>query len=193
VALASRAVLGERVYVIDWVALVASLGGMLLCFGSDLTTQGALGNTFGIASGIAFAGFILLMRLERVSRDEDGSSPRGLWYVILGNAVAVVVTLPWMIAHGPATMAAWRMIVLLGTLQIGLPYVLFTIAVARLGAVELMLFAMLEPILNPIWVWLGIGEQPHVRALAGGAIIVAAVTVRDVVQAERARARVASP
>jgi drug/metabolite transporter (DMT)-like permease len=74
----------------------------------------------------------------------------------------------------------------LGTLQIGLPYVLLAMAVRRLRALEIALIATVEPVLSPVWVFAATGERPSPLALAGGAVIVLAVVGQAL---GRARAR----
>jgi drug/metabolite transporter (DMT)-like permease len=79
--------------------------------------------------------------------------------------------------------------VLLGTVQIGVPYVLYGIAVRRLRALESSLLATIEPVLAPIWVVFATGERPSAMALGGGGLIVIAVVAQTVSRREdRARA-----
>jgi drug/metabolite transporter (DMT)-like permease len=68
----------------------------------------------------------------------------------------------------------------LGIFQIGIPSFLLVYGVRRVTALQTLLTSVLEPIFNPIWVFLVLGETPGPRALAGGAIILVAVTVRNV-------------
>lgn len=72
---------------------------------------------------------------------------------------------------------------ILGIFQIGLSMVLYTLAVPHLRAVETSLILALEPILNPFWVFLVIGEIPGPFALLGGTLVLGAVTARAVVSA----------
>ncbi|MHC4067868.1 MAG: EamA family transporter, partial [Planctomycetota bacterium] len=68
------------------------------------------------------------------------------------------------------------LLVLMGVVQFGLPYVLYSAGIARVTAQEAILIVTLEPVLNPLWVWLGPGETPSVGTIVGGAIILASVT-----------------
>ena len=72
------------------------------------------------------------------------------------------------------------MLVFLGVVQIGIGYILFTYGQRRITAIEGSLLAMLEPILNPVWVMIGYGEIPSVWSLIGGAIILSALAGRMV-------------
>jgi len=65
-------------------------------------------------------------------------------------------------------------VVYLGLIQVGLGYLCLTRAIRHVPAVEAATLLLLEPVLNPIWAWLIHGEHPSGRALAGGAVIMAA-------------------
>ncbi|MBQ2845703.1 MAG: EamA family transporter, partial [Firmicutes bacterium] len=67
-------------------------------------------------------------------------------------------------------------IVILGVFQLGIPYVLFAIATRDCPPLAASLIAMLEPLLNPVWVAIFVGEMPGPIALAGAAVIIIAVT-----------------
>jgi drug/metabolite transporter (DMT)-like permease len=79
------------------------------------------------------------------------------------------------------------MLLYLGVVQLGLAYVLFIRGVRKVPAAEASLISMLEPILNPVWVLLGTGEQPGRWAIAGAVIVVAAVVTRTLAPAAPAR------
>lgn len=68
----------------------------------------------------------------------------------------------------------------MGILQQGVSLALYTWAIRRLGALEAILILMLEPIINPVLVAVGYGELPGAWALIGGALVLAAVTLRGV-------------
>jgi drug/metabolite transporter (DMT)-like permease len=111
--------------------------------------------------------------------------------VLLGNAFAFAIALPFALAD-PAPLAAaaaadWAVVVYLGAIQIGLAYVLLTRAFRRVGALEVSLLLLVEPVLNPIWTWLALGEEPGRWALAGGAVILAATAVKAAFDAKRHR------
>ena len=74
----------------------------------------------------------------------------------------------------------WINIVLLGVFQIGLAYVCYSVAIKHVTALETSLIGAIEPVLNPLWVFLVLGEKPGMWAMIGGAIILVAVTVRCV-------------
>jgi drug/metabolite transporter (DMT)-like permease len=69
--------------------------------------------------------------------------------------------------------------VFLGFVQIAGAYVLFVRGLRRITATQASLFGMLEPIANPVWVFLFLGERPGLPALAGGAIVLGAIGWRS--------------
>jgi len=83
----------------------------------------------------------------------------------------------------------WAVVVFLGVCQLGIPYLFLARAVPRVRALEVGLFLLIEPVLNPIWAWLVHGETPGPTTIAGGVLILGATAGRmilDVKQPVRA-------
>ena len=163
--------LREPVGKLDWLALAAVAMGLLCFYGDGLSAGGAFGNISALLAGLTFAWFLLFMRKQK-----DTST---IETVLLGNLLSSLVGLPFLVGAAP-TIADWLGMLFLGVFQIGLPSILIAIAIKKLTAVEAILIQTLEPVLNPVWVLLFIGEMPTTLALLGGAIIVGAVTLRSV-------------
>jgi drug/metabolite transporter (DMT)-like permease len=70
---------------------------------------------------------------------------------------------------------------------VGASSILFAYGIKHVPAVSANLIAVIEPVFNPVWVFLVIGEAPSVNAVVGGLMIIAAVTVSSMVGARRAR------
>jgi drug/metabolite transporter, DME family len=190
VALLSTKLLGEKPSAGDYAAIVASLVGMALTFGGEMGGGRMSGNLLAILSSFGFAGLPLLLRIEEQRRAEPLAP---LVAMSLGNAIAALVALPAAIRHPPADQRTWLVLIALGTIQIGLAYVLYGMAVRRLRALESSLLAMIEPVLSPIWVLLATGEKPSAMATIGGAIIVASVAANAIHRSLRQKPRPASP
>ena len=77
----------------------------------------------------------------------------------------------------------------MGAVQFALPYLLFSRGLREVEAGEASLIALIEPVLNPIWVALFYGEDPSTATIAGGAIIIAGLAFRYAVLRDRAAAR----
>jgi drug/metabolite transporter (DMT)-like permease len=170
VALFSAWFLGERATRADWITIAAALAGMALFFRDSLTLGHLDGDALGLASGVGFAAMTIAMR-----RQKDGSPIES---IILGNGLAFLIGLPWMISAPPLPASGWGALVLLGVVQLGVAYWLYARAIRHITALEAVLIPAIEPILNPIWVFLAFGEMPTRWALIGGAIVLSAVTLR---------------
>ncbi len=175
--------LGERARAVDWWTMGVIFVGMALFFGDELSNEGVQGNILAILGGICFAWMILFMRKQK-----DGS-PETI--ALLGNILCALVGLPivamaWANGTLPGPQS-WLILLYLGVLQLGIPYLLYARSIRHLSAIEAVLIQTLEPILNPIWVFLVIQEQPGPWSLAGGFVVLSAVTVRAllVVQSNR--------
>jgi len=178
VALFGIWLLGERPQRIDWISMVAIGIGMLLFFGDELSSTGYWGNLLAIFSGICLALMIISLRKQK-----DGSPTET---ILLGNLIAATIALPFIIlGDEPINLREISIIIFLGVFQLGLPFIILTLAIKQLRAIETMLIQTLEPILNPIWVFLFIGETPTQLALVGAGIVTAAVTIRAVVASHR--------
>jgi drug/metabolite transporter (DMT)-like permease len=103
-----------------------------------------------------------------------------------GNALAAVVAFPFAWPLPPAPAADWATVIYLGVFQIAAAYWCLTGAVRRLPAVEVSILLLVEPVLNPVWVWLLRGEEPGPVVMAGGSLIVGATALRALVMAREA-------
>lgn len=171
VALLSPWLLREKITRIDWLAVMLTLGGMSIFFLEELSVQAQTGNIYGLISGVFFALCILSLRGGR-----DGSA---IEMVLFGNLLTAIVALPFLAGE---TIQAGDILplLLLGIGQLGLGYILFTKGIARVTAIEGALIPVLEPLLNPLWVVLFVGEQPSAHAIVGGIIVLGAVTGRGI-------------
>jgi drug/metabolite transporter (DMT)-like permease len=154
----------------DWTVMAVVFVGMAIFLYDGLKFSGLLGNAVAIFSGMAFAGLVLTMRKQK-----DGSPIES---IILGNFLAFLIGLPWLIDAPAMPADSWVALTALGTLQLGVSYLLYSKAVKHVTALEAVLIPVIEPILNPLWVMLVLGEKPSSLALLGGAIVLGAVTWR---------------
>ena len=166
--------LKERVHRGNVIALLCAIVGILWIVLAERDQQRADGNLFALGSGIGFAGVVLSLRWLR---DEDSA-----WLTFLNHLVSGLVLLPIVLPRGVELQPLqWLLIALLGTFQMGLPYVLAARGVALVTVQEAALLLLLEPILNPIWVWLCWGEQVGWPTLIGGGLILGGLSVRYIV------------
>jgi DME family drug/metabolite transporter len=162
------------------------LGAAILFSGSERVIATApnpvRGNIVALAGGFAWALTIAALRWmgKRDPRAESAAS-----VAIAGNAIAFVACLP-LAAGGPAVhLREVAVIVWLGVFQVGLGYFCLTRSIRHVPAVEAATLLLIEPVLNPVWAWLIHGEQPGVRTLTGGAIIMIAALAGSWWQAQQ--------
>ena len=97
--------------------------------------------------------------------------------ILLGHLFTAAAGIPFMFVFDtPVTAPAVLSILALGVVQLGIPYVLYGIAVKDCPALMCSLLGAIEPLLNPVWVFLFTGERPGVFALAGGVIVIVTIT-----------------
>lgn len=172
-------ILRERPYAEHWVALVLVMGGMALFFVNQLGGGHLAGDLMAIGSGIAFAFFSVFMRMQK-----DGSP---LESILLSHLITGVIGLPFLVSGGFPDLRGALSLTGLGVFQIGIAAVLFSYGIKRITAVQSMLTAVIEPLMNPVWVLVFTGERPALNALTGGAIILTAVTTSSLVTVYRVR------
>lgn len=173
----------ERFRFRDLITVVICVGGMALFFVGQLRPQDVSGNLLALASGLCFALYFLLLRHSKARAVNRASS------VIYGNLMAVVLLAPIGIA-ALATIDTrdWLCVSYLGVIQLGLAYILFTTAMARgVRSLDAGIVGYIEPVLNPVWVFLVLGERPSQWASIGGTIIIAAVFAHAVMEARHKR------
>lgn len=172
--------LGTRFRARDLAFVGVALGGMGLFFVGRLEAGDWLGNAMALASGLFFAVFALAVR----ARHEDAAAR---WQAVAYGNLLLFVGVVLYAALGPAVFA-WPAsaaeaagIAYLGVVQIGVSYALFAYAISKLSALESTLIGMIEPVLNPVWVYFGTGERPSNWAFLGAALIVGSVAARAAV------------
>jgi DME family drug/metabolite transporter len=171
-------VIGEKFHFRDLLTVVFCIGGMSLFFVGKLELSDYQGNFAALASGIFLGLYIMLLRHPRAA------AMNPVITVIYGNFLLALVTLPSGISAIPAmTLLDWAAVTFLGIFQIGISYILFIKGVtAGTRPLDASIIGFIEPLLNPVWVFLFIGEQPSSWALLGGAIIILTVAAHTLVQ-----------
>jgi drug/metabolite transporter (DMT)-like permease len=163
--------LRERPRRVDWITMVVMFAGMLLFFGEDLTLEGLYGNLAAILGGVALAIMIVGARAQK------DSHPAQIF--LIGSCLGGLIGLPSLFQE-TWSLGDAAIIVYLGIVQTGLASALYAIAIRHVPALESNLILMLEPVLNPLWVFLVIGESPAPLALVGGAVVLGAIAVRAI-------------
>lgn len=154
--------------------------GMVLLFADTLGGGRLLGNVLAVLSGLAFSFCFVFLRMQKDASPLESLLIAHWCTAAIGIAVALFLPAP------AVTWEAIGAVAVLGTLQVGVAAILFSYAIRRIPAVFANLIAVIEPVFNPLWVFLALGETPGPSAIAGGAIIIAAVTGASIISARRA-------
>lgn len=171
VLLLSPLVLREPMRRQDVIAIVVAMGGMALFFVQEFEARGMKGNVMALVSSLFFATLILALR-----RDRGGAAEAAVTY---GNVLTALVMLPFVSSDLALTPRSAIILILLGVFQIAIAYALFVRGLNHVTATQASLTGMVEPIANPIWVFLFLGERPSVFSIVGGAIVLAAIGWRS--------------
>jgi len=166
VLLLARLVVREPMRARDVIAIVVAISGMALFFVGKFETRGMAGNAMALVSSVFFAGLILALR-----REHDAAQAAVTW----GNVVLALALLPFVAHDLSLTPKSFGVLAFLGLFQIALAYAFFVRGLKYVTATQASLTGMLEPVSNPIWVFLLLGERPSGYAIAGGVIVLAAI------------------
>jgi DME family drug/metabolite transporter len=168
----------------DAFVVAACAAGIALFFVGRLRPEEMTGNLIAMLSGLCFAFFMLLIRHPRAGQVNRASS------IFYGSILLALVTLPSFVAGAHKVKPSdVGIMVFLGVFQIGLAYTLFTRGINRgVRSLDAALVGYVEPVSNPIWVYLFIGERPTAWAILGGTVIIAAVVVHTIISARSRRA-----
>ena len=158
----------------DWVAMLVIFAGLGLFFGDRLSPGGLTGNLLAIISGVTMALMTVAMRAQK-----DGSPAESF---LLANLLGMLLG-GYFVFQQPWTIANWGAIAYLGIFQIGLAFLFYSLAIKVIPALEATLIGTLEPILNPVWVFLLLGEMPGPLALLGGLVVLAGVVISSIASA----------
>lgn len=174
VAVLAPRMLGEPTRRQDWFFLILVVMGISLFFFDELSLKGMAGLMLGVAGSVLWAGTVIFLR-----KSKDRSTT---WPMALGSLMAGAACLPFMFTVVP-TQSDVVGLLGLGVISTGIGYGIYSLAVRRVNALEAVLICAIEPLINPLWVFLGTGEIPGPAALTGAALVLVAVTLRGMLVA----------
>lgn len=155
------------------ITVVVCFVGMLLFFADDLGGGDLKGNLIALLSGVLLAAMMITQRFNKKEHYDAG--------LFWGNIFIALICLPWFLQSATPTLEHWTLFFILGVIQIGIGYMLFNYGLKRTLAIESVLLAMMEPILNPVWVFIGYGEKPGIWTIVGGLVILSMLAVQVIV------------
>jgi len=163
--------LREKPFRSDLIAMGIIFLGMTLFFGDQLSPDGFYGNILAVLSGVTSAIMMVSFRAQKNSSPEDS--------VLIASFVIAIFGFPSVLKES-WTLSSWSVLAYLGIFQIGVAFIFFTKGIKHIPALEANLIGTLEPILNPVWVFLFLGERMGNSALLGGLVVLVGVIVSAV-------------
>ena len=196
--------LGETNTRIDYVSIIGVVIGMLLffaetIFGSLFVNASAasenivaavnpdtvtLGNILALVSGITFGLTTIFQRkLQLISQGNTTNTNTAGDAFMIAQIITAAFGLIFVFTtnNGIPDKQSLLFLVLLGVVQMGIPNVAYTIGIKKVRALSASLITMLEPLMNPVWVFLFVHEVPSVFSIIGGIIILGCILLREIV------------
>ena len=155
---------------INIITIIICFLGMLLFFMGEITPGHLEGNLIALISGITFAA--LFLGMKKIDPKYQQSS------IFWGNIIVALICIPFITSLELITFSDLWMVTFLGVFQIAIAYAFFASGIKRVIAVEASIISMVEPVFNPVWVFLGYGETPNIYSIIGGLIILGAIITR---------------
>jgi drug/metabolite transporter (DMT)-like permease len=176
-------ILKEKFRYADLITVVVCIAGMSLFFleapsaANHLAGNIFVGNFAALLSGAFFGLYFIFLRHPRSLANKNPALS-----VFYGNILVVLLMIPFLTNNPPnPTTNDLLAISFLGVFQIGIAYILFTGGIAGgVRSLDASIIGFIEPLLNPVWVFLILSETPSKWAIIGGGIIVAAVAAHTV-------------
>ena len=151
-----------------------TFGGIVLFFLGEISFGGMLGNFVAIFSGLCMAICFIVNGTIEIDARMTG--------ILVAHLITAAIGIPLGLAtyNTVVTSQDLILILILGVVQLGIPYVLYAMAASRISPLSCALIGMIEPLLNPIWVAVFYGEIPGLFALIGGVVVIVSVVVYNV-------------
>jgi drug/metabolite transporter (DMT)-like permease len=171
--------LKERTRIEHWLGFGIAAIGMIIMFIGKLGGGQTLGNILALASAVTFSLFFVFMRMQK--NDSPFESVLLSHWITVGICFIISLFMP----VPDFTLQSCGAIMLLGVIQIGIPSILFAVAIKRITAVSANIIAVIEPVFSPIWVFIVLNESPGLNTIIGGIMIVSAVTAVSIISSKR--------
>jgi drug/metabolite transporter (DMT)-like permease len=161
--------LNERLRSVDAIPIGICLAGIGILFFGNRGSDDATGLWMGLGSGVFYGLFLVWLRKMRYA------DPIAVTFV---NCLGVALVLAPFASVLDVDGGTLGLLALMALIQFAVPYVFFTTGLRYVGSAEASLIALIEPVLNPIWVFLLLGEEPSTATVVGGAVIIGGLALR---------------
>ena len=163
-----------------WISLALIFAGLYILLKDGFAAGGLLGDILAICSGVLFGMTSVFMRMQKDAAPLDG--------MILSHFITVIVCAAFFAFYPPElTRSNILSILFMGVIQIGCAAVFYSYGIKRVSAISAMLISAIEPLFNPLWVFIVVGEAPVKTTFIGGSIILTAVLFSNIAGWKRER------
>lgn len=161
---------GEKITGASWISLVLGMLGIAVICAGSAGQPDAAGVMIALLSGLLFS--IYMVSLRFLKEFNPGT------LTFLNNLVCCLILLPLVGSELSLSLKEGWIVAVMGVVQLGIPYWLFSKGLEQISVQEASLIVLIEPVLNPIWVALIVGELPSGATLVGGLCIVGSLAFR---------------
>jgi drug/metabolite transporter (DMT)-like permease len=159
---------------LDIITILITMAGISLFFIDHLGHGALLGDLLSVLSGLTFSFVFFANRLP-------GANPMQASYL---GCLLHGLLIPFLFFDSSLRSADAEILLALvaaGIFQLGMGYIFFSKGIKTTSAVSSSIIAMIEPILNPVWVFLFMGERPGALAILGACIVIVTIAVYNVI------------
>jgi drug/metabolite transporter (DMT)-like permease len=161
---------GEKITGASWISLVLGMLGIAVICAGSAGQPDAAGVMIALLSGLLFS--IYMVSLRFLKEFNPGT------LTFLNNLVCCLILLPLVGSELSLSLKEGWIVAVMGVVQLGIPYWLFSKGLEQISVQEASLIVLIEPVLNPLWVALIVGELPSGATLVGGLCIVGSLAFR---------------
>lgn len=160
----------ERITGASWLSLGLGMLGIAVIAAGSAGQPDAAGVMIALLSGLLFSIYMVSLRFLK------DFNPGTLTF--LNNIVCCLILLPLVVSELSLSVREVWIVAIMGVVQLGIPYWLFSKGLEKIPVQEASLIVLVEPVLNPLWVALIVGELPSIATFIGGFCIVASLGFR---------------
>ena len=175
-ALIARVAIGHRIAPRTWAAIAIAGVGIAYMYGVQIEA-GRFAGTL-VALCVPIAGGINWTITQRSHAQGQGVDL--VPAVLVGAVISSLLTLPLSLPF-QASAHDIGLLALLGLVQLAIPCALAVVCARVLKAPEMSLLALLEVIFGILLAWIGAGEVPRPTVLTGGALVIGALVMNELV------------
>lgn len=176
-ALLARVFIGHRIAPRTWLAIGLAGVGIAWMYGGQMDLSSQLAGTLvALLVPLAAASNWTVVQYSR----QHGKNIDLVPAVLVGAVMSTLVTLPLSFPFS-ATPHDLGLLAVLGLFQLAIPCVLSVLCAGVLKAPEVSLLGLLEVIFGILLAWVGAGEVPGANVLTGGALVIAALGLNELI------------